>query len=123
MPGVPVRGTMARMAYDEVLAQRVREIVGGDPDVTERKMFGGLGFMFGGSMGVAAASRGALMVRVDPEESEALTARAGVERMEMKGRSMAGWLLVDQSVLEGDAALEEWVERGADFARSLPPKE
>jgi TfoX/Sxy family transcriptional regulator of competence genes len=110
------------MAYDEVLAERIRELVGGGEDVTEQKMFGGLAFLVGGNMAVAASGQGGILVRVDPEASEELVARTSATPMEMRGRRMAGWLRVDASDVEADAELVEWVERGLAYARTLPPK-
>ena len=106
------------MAYDEELADRIRELVAGEPGLTEKRMFGGLAFLVGGNMAVAASGQGGLLVRVDPEESEALVASSDARPMEMRGREMAGWLRVDPP----DDELAGWVERGVAFARSLPPK-
>lgn len=108
------------MAYDEALAERIRGRIGGD--ATEKKMFGGLGFMVGGNMAVAASGQGGLLVRVDPEESDALLASTPATLMEMGGRSMSGWLRVASEDVEADDALAEWVDRGVAYARSLPPK-
>lgn len=108
------------MAYDEEMAGRVREILAREPDFTERKMFGGMGFMLGGNMAVAAGSQGRLMVRVPPHEAEQLILAQGVERMVMRGRELAGWLLVDPDVVADDEALENWVARGAQYVRDLP---
>jgi len=110
------------MAYDEALAARVRDEPGGDPGVTERKMFGGLGFMVAGHMAVAAGSTGDLMVRADPAAGEQWLEEEGGRPMEMRGRPMAGWLLVSTATLDDDAALATWVERGTTYVRSLPPK-
>lgn len=110
------------MAYDEELAHRIRAALSDVPDLTERSMFGGLGFMVAGNMAVAAASKGSLMVRIDPADAEQLTQADGVDRMEMRGRRMDGWLLVEQSALQDDAALQTWIGRGLDYARALPPK-
>ncbi|MGH1491647.1 MAG: TfoX/Sxy family protein [Acidimicrobiales bacterium] len=110
------------MAYDEDLAERVRELIGGDPAVTEKKMFGGLAFLVGGSMAVGAGSQGGLMVRVDPASIGALLKRSGASQMEMRGRPMKGWVLVDAERLRTKRQLAPWVQRGMDFARSLPPK-
>jgi TfoX/Sxy family transcriptional regulator of competence genes len=106
------------MAYDEELAARIRELVSGEPRLTEKKMFGGLAFLVGGNMAVAASGQGGLLVRVDPDESEALVASSDARPMEMRGREMPGWLRVDPP----DDELAAWVERGVAFARSLPPK-
>jgi len=107
------------MAYDEQLAARIRELVAGEPNLSEQKMFGGLAFLVGGNMAVAASGQGGLLVRVDPAESDELVATTSARPMEMRGRQMAGWLRVDP---EGDAEVAEWVERGTSYARSLPPK-
>jgi TfoX/Sxy family transcriptional regulator of competence genes len=115
-------GYGAVMAYDEALAARVREHVAGEP-VMERKMFGGLAFLLNGHLSVSASGRGGLLVRVDPADSDALLTEPGVGLMEMRGRApMPGWLHVAPEAVEDDAELERWVERGLDYARSLPPK-
>ena len=110
------------MAYDEGLADRIRTLLEGRPNLTERKMFGGLAFLIGGNMAIAASGQGGILVRVDPEESDELVARTPAEPMEMRGRSMAGWLRVDTADVADDAVLGEWVDRGAGYAASLPPK-
>jgi len=110
------------MAYDEALADRIREIVEGESGLTEKRMFGGLAFLVGGNMAVAASSASDLLLRVDPAESEALTAHEHVRRMVMRGREMDGWLRVDTVALSDDADLRGWVARGLAFARSLPAK-
>jgi TfoX/Sxy family transcriptional regulator of competence genes len=110
------------MAYDEDLAQRIRALLGDRDDLTEQKMFGGLAFLIGGNMAIAASGQGGILVRVDPEESDTLVATTPAEPMEMRGRSMAGWLRVDSADVADGAALGEWVDRGAGFAASLPPK-
>ena len=110
------------MAYDEELAQRIRELLSGEPGVTEKKMFGGLAFLVGGNMAVGASGEGGILVRVDPEESDELVATTTARPMEMRGRQMQGWLRVDSDDL-GGAQLAEWVERGSTYARSLPAKQ
>jgi len=110
------------MAYDEELADRIRALLGNRSALTEQKMFGGLAFLIGGNMAVAASGQGGILVRVDPEESATLVATTPAELMEMRGRSMAGWLRVDTADVADDAALKEWVERGAAYAAALPPK-
>jgi TfoX/Sxy family transcriptional regulator of competence genes len=107
--------------YDEELAERIRGLIAGEAALTEKKMFGGLGFMVGGNMAVAASGQGGLLVRVDPAASEALVASTDAYPMEMRGRQMAGWLRVDSEHLTGDE-LAAWVERGVAYARSLTPK-
>ncbi|NPC44181.1 TfoX/Sxy family protein [Nocardioides sp. zg-1230] len=110
------------MAYDEELAQRVADLLAGEPGVTSRKMFGGLGFMVDDHMAVAAASDGSLMVRADPTDAEAWVDGTSVAPMEMRGRPMTGWLLVSAEGLDDDDLLRLWVDRGVAFVRTLPPK-
>ena len=110
------------MAYDEALADRIRELLGGDPDLTEKKMFGGLAFLVGGNMAVAASGQGGVLVRVDPAESDTLVETTKARPMEMRGREMKGWLRVDADDVRTERDLARWVERGATYARSLPAK-
>lgn len=110
------------MAYDEELAERVRELVSREKNLTEKKMFGGLAFLIGGNMAVAASGQGGLLVRVDPAESDALVAKSAARPMEMRGQKMTGWLRVDSEHVRTKPELVEWVERGARRARSLPAK-
>jgi hypothetical protein len=110
------------MAYDEELADRLRALLGGRPGLTEQKMFGGLAFLIGGNMAIAASGQGGILVRVDPAQSDDLVATTPAETMEMRGRQMPGWLRVGQADVAEDTALAEWVERGAGYAGSLPPK-
>lgn len=108
------------MAYDEGLAQRIRDEVAGEP-VTEMRMFGGLAFLVGGNMAVAASGQGGLMLRCDPADQDAFL-DDGAEPMVMRGKEMAGWLRVDSAAVEDDDVLTKWVERGTAYARSLPVK-
>ena len=110
------------MAYDEALAERIRALVGHGADVTEQKMFGGLAFLAGGHMAVAASGQGGILVRVDPAESDRLVETTAAEEMVMRGRAMKGWLRLTSDDVEGDEELAEWVEKGASFARTLPSK-
>jgi hypothetical protein len=109
------------MAYDEDLADRIRGALIEVDGVRERAMFGGLAFLLGGHLAVAAGSGGDLIVRCDPGETSALVERPGVQRFEMRGREMNGWLRVEPSVLAGDEDLREWVDVGLAYASSLPP--
>jgi TfoX/Sxy family transcriptional regulator of competence genes len=110
------------MAYDEDLAERIRGLLG-DVAVIEKKMFGGLAFLVGGNMSVAASGQGVLLVRHDPADTEELLAEPGAAEFGMGRRGpMKGWLRVDDSVLGDDMTLGAWVERGVTYARSLPPK-
>ncbi len=110
------------MAYDERLAERIRALVTGEPNLTEKKMFGGLAFLVSGNMAIAASGQGGLLVRVDPDESDALVAKTNARPMEMRGREMAGWLRVEAEDVKTKRELATWVERGVGYARSLPPK-
>ena len=110
------------MAYDEELADRIRELVGGESGVTEQKMFGGLAFLIGGNMAVAASGQGGILVRVEPAQSDLLVATSNARLMEMRGRSMQGWLRVDPDDVSTKRQLAKWVELGTTYARSLPAK-
>lgn len=109
------------MAYDDVLANRIRELLAHET-VTEKRMFGGLAFLIGGHMAVAASGRGGLMVRVPPDDTEALLAREHVEPMIMAGRETRGWLRVADEGVATTRRLQSWVTRGVEYAKGLPPK-
>jgi TfoX/Sxy family transcriptional regulator of competence genes len=110
------------VAYDEELADRIRELVGSESDVTEKKMFGGLAILIGGNMAVGASGQGGMLVRLDPAQSDALVATTNARLMEMRGRQMQGWLRVDREDLRTRRELARWVELGTTYARSLPAK-
>jgi TfoX/Sxy family transcriptional regulator of competence genes len=110
------------MAYDEDLANRIRELISGDADVAEQQMFGGLAFLIGGNMSVAVSGQGGLLLRCDPAETEALRGRPYAGPFEMRGRVMDGWLRVAPEGVQTKRQLERWVARGVAYARSLPPK-
>jgi len=110
------------MPYDEKLAARIRDLVAGEPDLTEKKMFGGLAFLVGGNMAVAASGQGGALVRVNPAQSDKLVATTNARLMEMRGRSMQGWLRVGAEDLRTRRQLAKWVELGTAYARSLPAK-
>jgi hypothetical protein len=110
------------MAYDEDLANRIRELMADEPGVTEQRMFGGLAFLIGGNMSVAASGQGGLMVRVAPEQTGELVAKPHAQPFEMRGRAMQGWLRVEAEGVRTKRQLQPWVERGVAYARSLPPK-
>ncbi|MCW2810090.1 MAG: hypothetical protein JWP61_548 [Friedmanniella sp.] len=110
------------MAYDKELADRLRELLGAEPDLTEKAMFGGLAFLVAGHMAVAASGQSGLMLRADPESSETLLLDPRVSRFQMRGRAMAGWLLVQVDPTTSDADLGRWVESGVAYVRTLPPK-
>jgi TfoX/Sxy family transcriptional regulator of competence genes len=110
------------MAYDEHLADRIRELLVGESGVTEKKMFGGLAFLVRGNMAVAASGQGGVLVRVDPAASDRLVARTNARRMEMRGRAMRGWLRVESDAVRTKRQLARWVGLGTTYARSLRAK-
>ena len=110
------------MAYDETLAMRIRELLASEKGVKEQRMFGGLAFLVGGNMAVAASGQGGLLVHVDRDEGATLVAKGGAEPMVMRGRAMDGWLRVDDDGVRTKRELERWVKRGVTYARSLPAK-
>jgi TfoX/Sxy family transcriptional regulator of competence genes len=110
------------MAYDEDLANRIRELIAAEPGLTEKKMFGGLAFLIGGNMSVSVSREGGLLLRVDPEETDALLGKPHARPFVMRGREMDGWLRVDPEGVKTKAQLERWVARGVGYARSLPAK-
>jgi TfoX/Sxy family transcriptional regulator of competence genes len=110
------------MAYDEELANRIRELVGLEDGLSEKRMFGGLAFLINGNMSVAASGQGGLLLRVDPDESDQLIQDPHAELMVMRGRAMQGWLRVAPEGLRTKRQLARWVKRGVSYARSLPSK-
>jgi TfoX/Sxy family transcriptional regulator of competence genes len=110
------------MAYDEDLANRLRELLADEPAITEKKMFGGLAFLVGGNMAVGASHTGGLLVRVDPADTDACLARPHAALMEMRGRTMDGWIVVAPDGWKTRRELAGWAERGVGFARTLPAK-
>jgi TfoX/Sxy family transcriptional regulator of competence genes len=110
------------MAYDEDLANRIRELIATEDGVVEQKMFGGLAFLIGGHMSVSVSGRGGLLLRIEPDQTETLLGRPHAHRFEMRGREMDGWLRVDAEGVRTKRQLERWVARGVNYARSLPPK-
>jgi TfoX/Sxy family transcriptional regulator of competence genes len=109
------------VAYDEDIAQRVRDVLSARADVSERKMFGGIAFMVGGNMACGVLGED-LIVRLDKEESEKALAEDGVRPFDFTGKAMKGIVYVSPERTSDDAGLAEWVEAGADYATSLPPK-
>jgi hypothetical protein len=111
------------MAYDEVLAGRIRDLIGPDAELTEKKMFGGLAFLIRGHMAISASGQGGVLVHVDPELSAGLVAATEATTAVMQGREMPGWLRVSPEDLTSDGDLSRWVDIGIEHARSLPPKQ
>lgn len=110
------------MVYDEELARRMRNLVQGEPGLTEKRMFGGLAFLVGGHLAVSASSKGGALVRADPARTKSLLDPPRVRRFEMRGREMDGWLHVEAAALRTDDELRVWVDQGLTYARALPPK-
>ncbi len=110
------------MAYDEDLANRIRELMAPEDDVVEKRMFGGLAFLIGGNMSVSVSGQGGLLLRVDHTQTESLLAKPHAHPFEMRGRTMDGWLRVAPEGVKTKRQLERWVERGVSYARSLPVK-
>lgn len=111
------------VAYEEELADRIRELVGGQLELSELKMFGGLAFLINGNMAVAASSGGGLIVRVDPIAGDKLVSTSAAEPMDMRGREMRGWLRVSAHDVHTKRQLAKWVKLGTAYAASLPPKQ
>ncbi len=109
------------MAYDEALAARVRSALRNESGVTEKKMFGGVAFMLNGNMACGIISD-EIMVRVGPHSHEDALSRPHARPMDFTGRPMRGLVYVGRPGFESDPDLAAWVELGASFARSLPPK-
>jgi TfoX/Sxy family transcriptional regulator of competence genes len=110
------------MAYDEDLANRLRELLADEDAITEKKMFGGLAFLLRGHMSVSASGQGGVLARVDPAETDALLQKPHVSRMEMRGRTMDGWLRIAPEGVKTKRQLESWVRRSVGYVRTLPPK-
>lgn len=110
------------MAYDEGLAQRIRERLEEREDYGEKKMFGGLCFLLGGNM-CAGVVGDELMLRVGPDAYEDCLAQPHAREMDFTGRAMKGMVYVGTEGFESDDALTAWLARGVAFAGSLPPKQ
>ena len=117
-----MRGDNPTMSYDEALAERIRGLLAGQDDVAEKKMFGGLAFLISGHLSVSASREGGLLLRCEPSETADLVERPHAGTFVMRGRAMEGWLRVAPEGVQTDEELGEWVTRGVDYARSLPPK-
>jgi len=114
--------TIADVAYDEDLADRIRELIAGAPGLSEQRMFGGLAFLIGGNMAIAASGQGGVLVRVDPAKMDRLLATTAARPFEMRGRPMRGWLRIAPEHIRTKRQLSRWVELGTSSARSLPAK-
>ena len=110
------------MAYDEDLADRIRKVLWAEPGLVEKRMFGGLAFLIGGHIAVAATRDGRLMLKLDEEDLEPALALPHVTAMVMRGREMVGWVRVDAEAIEDEDELTTWIDHGTAYARRLPPK-
>jgi TfoX/Sxy family transcriptional regulator of competence genes len=110
------------VAYDDDLANRIRAVLGPEPGLTEKRMFGGLAFLVGGNMAVVASHHGGVMLRIDPDESERLVATGPATLVEMRGRKMKGWIYLEPEDVRTQRQLGRWVKLGAASARALPVK-
>jgi TfoX/Sxy family transcriptional regulator of competence genes len=109
------------MAYDEALAQRIRATLPGLPGITEKKMFGGIAFLVDGNM-ACAVSKDSVMVRISPDATEAALAQPHVRIVDMTGRPMKGWVLLEPAGIQSEDDLKRWIDQGVTFAQSLPSK-
>ena len=114
--------SIASVAYDEGLADRIRAQIADQANLTEQRMFGVLAFLVSGNMAVAASGQGGLLVRVDPDQTDELVSNTNAKRMEIRGREMDGWLRLGADEVGDDSELARWVRTGVDYARSLPAK-
>jgi TfoX/Sxy family transcriptional regulator of competence genes len=110
------------MPYDEDLANRLRELLADEDALTERKMFGGLAFLLHGNMSVSASRNGGLLVRIDPADTDRALERPHASLMEMRGRTMDGWLTIAPEGVKTKRELAAWVKRSLAFVKTLPPK-
>jgi hypothetical protein len=110
------------MVFDDDLAKRIRDIVRDEPDLTEKRMFGGLAFLINGNLAVSASGQGGMLLRVDPTDTPTLIKRPEASRCQMRGREMDGWLRIDATGLTTKRQLKSWVFRGVSYVRSLPAK-
>jgi len=114
-------GDTAATAYDVELAHRVRDLLLDEPGITEKKTFGGLAFLINGRLAVSSSGQGGLLVRVDPTRTDSLIRPPHIDRFEMRGQKMSGWLRVELEVVAADEDLRRWVALGTSYASSLPP--
>jgi TfoX/Sxy family transcriptional regulator of competence genes len=115
-------GTLGRVAYDEELADRIRDLLAGERGVTEKRMFGGLAFLLDGKLAIAASGQGGVLARVDPAQTDRFARGAHVEPAVMRGRTMDGWLRVESAGVKTTRQLRTWVDRGIGYVRTLPAK-
>src|SRR5215475_14469881 len=119
---IGTRNRCSPVTYDEKLADRIRELIAGERRLTQQRMFGGLAFLIGGNLAIAASGQGGVLVRVDPEQADELLTRTAATAAVMRGRPMRGWLRVAPEHVRTKRQLARWVDLGASYARSLPAK-
>ena len=109
------------MAYDEALAERIHDVLAGQPDLEAKKMFGGVGYMVQGNM-ACGVHKDMLIVRVGPDAYDQSMGYPHTRPFDMTGRPMKGWVMVEPDGFASETDLEAWVQCGLDFALTLPPK-
>ncbi len=109
------------MAYSESLADRIRTVLAKQAGIVEKKMFGGVGALLNGNM-LVGVWKTSLIVRVGPEQYDEVLAEEHVQKFDITGREMRGWVLVEADGVESDAQLRAWIDRGLRFVRGLPKK-
>ena len=109
------------MAYNKDLAQKIRDVLGEVPVLTEKQMIGGIGFMIQGNM-ACGVNKDDLIIRVGPDQYDYALTEDHTRVFDMTGRPMRGWIVVTSKGYEAMSELKDWVERGIIFAKSLPPK-
>jgi hypothetical protein len=110
------------MAYDELLANRLRECLQNEAGMSEKRMLGGLAFLVNGNLAVSASGRGGLLLRVEPQQTQSLAGKPHTEPFVMRGRELDGWLRIDPDGIRTRRQLIRWVTIGVGYARGLPPK-
>mgnify|MGYP001191337062 CR=1 FL=1 len=106
----------------DVLAKRIRPLVSRKPEIVEKKMFGGIGFMFNGNMAVGTTAKGEMLVRIDPAKRTSALARPGAFEMSMGERAMTGFVAVTADIVNDPDELKAWIKYAIDYVRTLPPK-
>ncbi len=109
------------MTFDEGLSQRIRELISDHPGFLEKKMFGGIGFLFGGNM-ACGVNQEDLIIRVGPENYQEALSRPNAKVFDLTGRPMTGWIVIEEPGYQKEADFQDWVDQGVAFAMSLPEK-
>lgn len=109
------------MAFDEKLAQRIGKLLANQKGITEKKMFGGIGFLLNGNM-CCGVYKKEMIVRIDPEQTDDALAKPHTRIFDITGKPMKGWILVEPAGLQDKTALAKWIRLGVSYASSLPKK-